>query len=362
MKSLGLLGLAIALLLAPLPATASPQHVRLSWCGGDAGTTMCVTWNDPTGGGNQVQYGVSQTLTESAAATSFAAPGSLGNVFEAELTGLNPNTEYQYRVGGSGGAWSETYTFRTGPVAGGPCVPFNFVVLGDGRSQDDSGADPKWHTIMTEALEHDPAFVLNTGDLVKDGDEIGQWKDYLEKSDPMQALVPHFPSIGNHDNDKVVGEGALYNMVFQLPRNAETDTEDFYFVTYGDVIFVSLTTENYKDDNFGLQAAWLDQVLTDNPRRWKFVFFHHPPYTSYGDVFGFELNHPPNEQNQNGALVPIFDKHHVDMVFNGHNHYYERFKPLKGMGSVGPYHALRRLRACHPKRAQGAPLPKSVQV
>jgi len=289
---------------------------------------MCITWNDSGGAGDQVEYGTSGALGSTAKAESFAAPGSLGSIYEAELTGLKPGTEYTYRVGG-GGAWSEQYTFRTAMADTDPCTPFSFVVLGDGRSQDEAGAAPQWHTIMAEALDHGPSLILNTGDLVKSGDVVGQWKDYLEKTDPAQAFVPHFPSIGNHDDDKVEGEGALYNMVHQLPRNDETDTEDFYYVTVGDAIFVSLTTVNFKDDNFGLQAGWLDKVLTENPKRWKFVFFHHPPYAST-DLFG--LIHPPNEEGQNAAFVPIFDKHHVDVVFNGHNHFYERFKPLKGGG------------------------------
>ena len=320
----------LALLFAPV-ALAAPEHVRVSWCGGDSGTTMCITWNDASGGGNQVQYGTSATLTESAMSVSFNAPAPLGTIHEVELIGLAPNTTYFYRVGGAGAGWSDTYELQTGPKAADGCVPFSFAVLGDNRSQDESGADLKWHGILAETLEKKPALVLNTGDLVKDGDQIKQWKDYLEKTDPLHASTPIFPSIGNHDDDKVQGEGALYNMVFQLPRNSKTDTEDFYFVTYGDAIFVSLTTQNFKDDAFALQAEWLDKIFTENPRTWKFVFFHHPTYSSHGDIFGFG-NHPPNEQKQNAAMVPIFDKHHVDIVFNGHNHYYERFQPSKGGG------------------------------
>jgi hypothetical protein len=34
-------------------------------------------------------------------------------------------------------------------------------------------------------------------------------------------------------------------------------------------------------------------------------------------------------------LAPIFDKYHVDMVFNGHDHEYERSKPLKAGSNPG---------------------------
>ena len=319
-------------LTLPTVALAAPEHVRLSWCGQDAGTSVCITWNDPGNGGNQVNYGFAPTLSETVQATAFSAPAVLGTIYEVELTGLSPNSKYDYRVGGGGAAWSETYSFHTGPKAADACVPFTFISLGDNRSQDDTGADPKWTSILNEAVEGQPAFVLNTGDLVRDGKVVQQWKDFLDKTDPAQAYVPLMPSMGNHDDDKVVGEGALYNMIFQLPRNSATDTEDFYYFTYGDAIFVSISSTTFKDDNFTEQANWLDKILTENPRRWKFAYFHHPPYTSYFEFFGSDVTHPPNEAGQNAALVPVFDKHGMDIVFNGHNHYYERLGPFKGGG------------------------------
>ena len=319
-------------LTLPTVALAAPEHVRLSWCGQDAGTSVCITWNDPGNGGNQVNYGFAPTLSKTVQATSFSAPAVLGTIYEAELTGLSPNSTYDYRVGGGGAAWSQNYTFQTGPKEADACVPFTFIALGDNRSQDDTGADPKWTSILNEAVEGQPAFVLNTGDLVRDGKVVQQWKDFLDKTDPAQAYVPLMPSMGNHDDDKVVGEGALYNMVFQLPRNSATDTEDFYYFTYGDAIFVSISSTTFKDDNFTEQANWLDKILTENPRRWKFAYFHHPPYTSYFEFFGSDITHPPNEAGQNAALIPVFDKHGMDIVFNGHNHYYERLGPFKGGG------------------------------
>ena len=323
------LSVAIVLSLSTL-AWAAPEHVRLSLCGGDSARSMCVTWNDNTDGTGSVAFGSIPTFGQSAEATVIQAPAPLGYVYEAELLDLTADTQYFFQVT-SGGATSASQTFKTASLD--PCVSFKFAVLGDNRSQDSSGADVKWNSILGEAVAYNPRFVLNTGDLVKDGDEVHQWKDYLEKTDPLQAKVPILPSIGNHDDDKVQGEGALYNIIHQLPRNQQTFTEDFYFVTYGDAIFVSLTTQNYKDNAFQMQADWLDQVLTDNPRRWKFVFFHHPVYSSNKKLLGlWEVNHPPNEQGQNGAFVPVFDKHHVDIVFSGHNHYYERFSPMKGGG------------------------------
>ncbi|MDF1563659.1 MAG: metallophosphoesterase family protein [Deltaproteobacteria bacterium] len=309
-------------------AWAQPRWVRLSY-EGDASSSVTVSWNTDSATDSEiVRYGpTTQYGTEvSATDAPIPLPGTLGFVHQVQILGLEPETEYHYSVGGPG-AWSADAIFRTAPAdrCGGP---LRFVALGDGRSQDDSGVDDKWHEILLDAVAHDPLFILDTGDLVKDGKSDPQWVDWLTETDAFNPYFPHQPSIGNHDDDTMTGDGAMYNDIFALPRNLSSGTEDFYWFTAGDAIFVAISSTTYNQDAFAQQAAWLDQVLTDNPRRWKFVWMHHPPYTSHANFFGTEFNHPPNEVNQNAALVPIFDKHHVDVVFAGHNHYYERFDPL----------------------------------
>jgi hypothetical protein len=53
------------------------------------------------------------------------------------------------------------------------------------------------------------------------------------------------------------------------------------------------------------------------------MFFHHPLYSS-GASHGSTI--PLREQ-----LEPIFLKYGVDVVFSGHDHFYERIKPQKGI-------------------------------
>jgi 3',5'-cyclic AMP phosphodiesterase CpdA len=68
-------------------------------------------------------------------------------------------------------------------------------------------------------------------------------------------------------------------------------------------------------------ADWLDAALSRTKARWKFVVFHHPIYPS----------HPTREQPQLAeAWVPVFDKHKVDIVFQGHDHAYLRTYPMRG--------------------------------
>ena len=80
----------------------------------------------------------------------------------AALAGLQPNTRYEYDVGGADGVKG---LFKTPPNGAGP---FQFVVFGDTRTRHDV------HRRVIEAiLKHGvPDFVLHTGDLVANGDDL----------------------------------------------------------------------------------------------------------------------------------------------------------------------------------------------
>jgi 3',5'-cyclic AMP phosphodiesterase CpdA len=71
------------------------------------------------------------------------------------------------------------------------------------------------------------------------------------------------------------------------------------------------------------QLQWLERELTASGSDWKIAFFHHPLYSS-GGTHGsdFQLR---------SQLEPMFLKHGVDAVFSGHEHFYERIKPQKGI-------------------------------
>lgn len=307
-----------------------PRWVRLSFPEADASRTIGVAWHtDSAADPSVVQFGREQVWEEEVQGSATVLPSPLGVLHEATLRGLEPDTEYRYRVGGPG-EYSQEFRFRTPPADA--CTPYSFAVLGDNRSDDDSGPSPRWFPIVSEALTTNPRFLLNTGDIVRDGKYPKQWANWLEASDQTLAVAPHMPTLGNHDDGPEDGDGAHYNRLFHLPRNDRTGTEDYYFFTTGNAIFVSLSTQTYRD--FATQAAWLDRVLADHPRMWKFVFFHHPLYTSHSLLGLLDISHPPGEQGQNPYLAPVLDRHHVDFVFSGHNHFYERFEPLASTGGL----------------------------
>jgi len=315
---------ALTAALLPLAAAAQDDLPRVAF-GEDGARQMSITWNteDDSPSLVEVRAGNEEWARHEGQSERWAPMGRF--VHSVSLDDLEPDTSYRYRVG-DGVSWAGPFAFRTGPVD--LCQAYRFVALGDDRSQDDFGPSLNWGPILQEALEEGPAFALNGGDLVHNGDQPEQWFNWLVHTADGLTDVPHMPTLGNHDDDSVDGDGAAYNLLFTLPRNDQTGTEDYYFFTYGDLIVVSLSTVTFKGNAFAEQAQWLDDVLTAHPKRWKIVMLHHPIYTS--TLLG--LMHPPDEAGQNAALVPVFDTHHVDLVLQSHNHWYQRFVPSFGGG------------------------------
>ena len=67
----------------------------------------------------------------------------------------------------------------------------------------------------------------------------------------------------------------------------------------------------------------MEKALNDATEDWKIAFFHHPLYSS-GRRHG-------SETRLRERLEPLFVRSNVSVVFSGHDHFYERVKPQKGI-------------------------------
>ena len=152
--------------------------------------------------------------------------------------------------------------------------------------------------------------VLLTGDNIYGKDSPVDMKNKFEL--PYKSLldngVKFYASLGNHDTS---------NQRFYAPFNM--NGEEYYRITRGNVSFYALNS-NYLDKK---QLDWLIDQLTKDPNKWRIAFFHHPPYSSGG-------RHGSDEEVRT-ILHPLFVKHGVDVVFTGHDHFYERTKPQDGI-------------------------------
>jgi 3',5'-cyclic AMP phosphodiesterase CpdA len=75
------------------------------------------------------------------------------------------------------------------------------------------------------------------------------------------------------------------------------------------------------------QLAWLNQVLGNNPNRWTIVVQHQP-------IYAIAQNREYAEMR--AALAPLYEKYHVDLVLQGHDHSYARSHKVAAGKVVAP--------------------------
>ena len=185
-----------------------------------------------------------------------------------------------------------------------------FAVIGDsGQPGDGQRAIARQMTAWRARFPFE--LVLMTGDNLYGRERPG---DYEEKfSIPYKPLidagVKFYASLGNHDDDGQT-QYKLFNM---------NGSKYYSFKPKNGVRFFALDS-NYVDDK---QLDWLGKELAASGSDWKIAFFHHPLYSS-GETHG-------SADVQRELLEPLFVKHGVDVVITGHEHFYERIKPQKGV-------------------------------
>jgi len=315
MKRISAVCLAVAL-AASCARTPGPGQVHLSWQGAPS-TTLTATWRSADGAA-AVQYGETVAYGQEQTASSTSYGGS--TLHRAELTGLAPGTRYHYRCKGAHGMTKDA-TFATAP---NPLASFRFAVFGDSRSDDATR-----RAVRGAIQARSPSFALFTGDFVQDGTSQKQWDEWFDTMQPLLAEVPLMSAIGNHE-----ANSDLYFRQLALPAHAPSasgyDDHSYYSFDYGDIHFVALSTEPAGPPD-GPQARWLEADLaraaSDPATRFIIAFGHQPPFSS--------SEHGSNLAVRE-AFVPLFERYRVRLSFWGHDHDYERTRPLlKGKAEDG---------------------------
>ena len=153
-------------------------------------------------------------------------------------------------------------------------------------------------------------FVLMLGDNMYGSEKSGDFKKKFEDvyKPLLDQKIKFYAALGNHDES---------NQRFYEFFNM--DGQEYYRFGKGNASFYALNS-NYMDKK---QIDWLNDKLAADTAEWKIAFFHHPPYSS-GGAHG-------SDTKLREIVEPIFLKHGVDVVLAGHEHFYERIKPQKGI-------------------------------
>lgn len=237
----------------------------------------------------------------------------------ATFEALEPNTLYAYRVMGDE-TWSEWFQFQTAPEDN---TPFHFFYFGDAQNSVRS----HFSRVIREAfMQNDrPAFMLHAGDMVnlREGNHDDEWGEWFDAGAFLNAMVPSAVVAGNHEfvNRPLRLRRALspqFAPQFSTPNNGpEGFEETAYHLTYQNTLLVVLDSMNalYDDEAAKIQADWLDELLDESNHRWVIVSHHHPI-------------HSVSVGRDNPVLreywQPVFERHGVDLVLQGHDHSYGR--------------------------------------
>jgi hypothetical protein len=184
-----------------------------------------------------------------------------------------------------------------------------FAVIGDTGT-----GSSKQHDVADTMVRYRAAFPYEFALLLGDNMYGGETAVDFEKkfSDPYKQLlaqnVKFYAALGNHD------QALQTNYV-----NFNMDGKEYYRFKKGNVAFYALNS-NYMDKK---QVKWIEDELAKDTSEWKVAFMHHPPYSS-GGKHG-------SDKRLREVIEPIFVKYGVNVVLTGHDHFYERIIPQKGI-------------------------------
>lgn len=301
----------------PFPSTLEPASIHLTWSE-DPRTTQNVQWRArPAVAQGIVRFresgsdGPFETTEASVTVMNdrMLVNDSQCHWFNAEITGLTPDTLYDYQVAHpQQDTQSEWLTFRTAPNGHRP-----FRILHISDTQEPEGTREAFEQMTKAGFEAD--FMLNSGDLVDVGNERQDWDMLLEYGEPWLSRIPMMPCIGNHDARLGLGAG-LYLTIFDLPDNGakEIPQDASYTFRYGNTEFFVLDVMSAREP----QTRWLADVLSKSNATWKIAMLHFPPFLIEGSGARIEED-----------WGTLFQHYSVDLVLTGHVHFYARSYPIR---------------------------------
>ena len=317
--------------IARAETLAPPRGVHLSFTQ-DPRTTTTATWftdglSDP---GTVVEFGpapagmseadlASTPFEHADEGTADATPGVAAMTHRATLTGLEPGERVRYRAGRPD-AWSPVRTFSPGPAD----RSFTFAHVGDHGTTPDSASTIRF------LEERRPDLVLVAGDLSYANGDQPVWDDWFGLIEPVAAGIPLMAAPGNHENEDDAG-------VTFKSRLSHPGAGSYYAFDVGNIAVVVSTAGVFLEDGRIVdELVALDRALADAALRRALgeidfiaVMQHYPLWTNH------ESRGPLNPTLV-VAEEQILQRHQVDLLLVGHDHFYERSKPM-AYGQVVPH-------------------------
>lgn len=313
-----------------------PDRVVLT-PGADPTTSMAVSWRTDLAGNETLAeiaelvpapgFGIRATQVGGSHVATMSDNGA-ALYHEVRFTGLKPGTAYGYRVKGAAG-FSEWHQFRTAKASD---APFRLLYMGDTQNNILDIGSLAWRRALVQT--GDPQLMLHAGDLVASRDDMvhdDEWGQWTAAGGWAIATIPQVPAAGNHEYvDHILPDGTEsrrlgghWPVMFALPDNgAPGIKETTYYLDYQGVRIIVLDGTSALDlGTLDSQTQWLEARLAEARGNWKIVLFHQPIFT---------CARPNDTPVLKAAWKPVFERHGVDLVLQGHDHCYGRWTAEAG--------------------------------
>ncbi len=335
-------GIVLGFILLPVDAVSStdrfePLGLNLTFQQ-DPTTTITIDWHvDDAESATLLELraqGERETWQQFSPEETVDFPFSSRFIHRREVTGLEPNTMYEFRFGEG----SKEYTFRTLP-ADNERHAVRLAIGGDVRHEREM-----MERTGRVAMAYDPHMIVFGGDLAYgDGDPrlVHRWYEWFEVTrDVFRAsdgrIVPVVVGIGNHEiwlGDKLekdaqrladewgleVGDAPYFMTLFPQPSGTS-----YRVLDVGDYLSLVLLDTGHYESVEGAQATWLEAVLVERQSvSHVFPVYHVPAYPSVRSVDG------TTSTKVREAWVPLFEAHGVRTAFEMHDHAYKRTVPIR---------------------------------
>ncbi len=304
----------------------APIAIYLTWKE-DPTSTMVIQWITPnTDNSSTIQYKIDgdQSPWKELVGLEHAFPEEKPYcVHIASCTKLLPDTLYRFRLNG----YSVEHLFKTMPTD--LKKPLRFIIGGDVNLSNSDLFDET----TREAVSQDPAFILIGGDLAcaaskKHKEEkcekwillLSHW--YACSQTSKGQLIPLLVAIGNHEVKGGMGQDVtqapFFYSLFSSPG-----PQGYMALRFENYLSIYILDSGHTHPVGGKQTEWLCKEMAKDTAILHRIAIYHIP--AYPDVRSYRNNDSTAIRRH---FVPVFDKYHLHLAFENHEHAYKRTRPL----------------------------------
>lgn len=305
---------------------------------GNDPNAMTVMWEQTTEEAGTIEWGSTVSYGNGGTGT-VSADGLYGKLYKFNITGLTPGEKVYYQVTVNGQSVKSFFY----AVRNDENEIVTLYVAGDSRTAPENPGHvltervfSRMLTDIDQNIDDRNSMILYTGDMVFTGNSENDWQKWFRPEqlkirdyDAAPAMyefftrMPIMNAIGNHelyanDADNMDWTAAVYRTYF--PYNYVNTTFDmanglYHTFTYGPVrVLILDNMREIKQDE--AQYNWIEDVLQNNTHPFVVAIYHRPAYG-----VGYNVNEWKWMQTD---VVPLLQKHGVQLAFNAHDHFYNR--------------------------------------